>query len=484
MIMVTDKTMKELSALLAKKEVSAVDISKEFIERTNKLNQKINALITFDENRVLEDAKSSDARRATGKALSAFDGIPVIIKDNICTRGIRTTCGSGILRDFVSPYNATSYQKLLDAGFVTFAKSNMDEFAMGSTTETSFFGPAKNPHDLSRVTGGSSGGSAASVAARMAPVALGSDTGGSIRQPASFCGVVGIKPTYGRVSRFGLVAYASSLDQIGTFARSVDDAADLLSIISGKDTKDSTSIEHEIDFASKNLTGDVKGMKIGIPEEYFKGASAETKDAILAQVKNLETRGAIAVPVSMKMTEYAIPVYYLIATAEASSNLARFDGVRYGYRSPNVSKLSDLYTMTRSEGFGREVKRRIILGTFSLSSGYYDAYYLQALKGRTLIIRDFKAAFEKVDVIVTPVAPTTAPALGQMMSDPLEMYLSDILTISANLAAIPGISVPVGRDSKGLPIGMQIMGNHFAEKTILNVARAVEASSEKFDAAI
>jgi aspartyl-tRNA(Asn)/glutamyl-tRNA(Gln) amidotransferase subunit A len=482
--MITDETVKKLSALLEKKEASAVDISKEFIARTKKLNPVLNAFITFDEEKVIEDAKASDDRRAKGKPLSAFDGIPVVIKDNICTRGIRTTCASGILRDFVSPYNATSYQKLLDAGFVTFAKANMDEFAMGSTSENSFFGPVKNPHDLTRVTGGSSGGSAASVAARMAPVSLGSDTGGSIRQPASFCGVVGIKPTYGRVSRYGLVAYASSLDQIGTLARSVDDAADLLAVICGHDTKDSTSIEHEIDFESKNLTGNVKGLKIGIPEEYYKGASADTKDAILAAVKKLEALGAVAVPVSMKMTEYAIPVYYLIATAEASSNLARFDGVRYGYRSPNVSKLSDLYAMTRSEGFSSEVKRRIILGTFSLSSGYYDAYYLQALKGRTLIIRDFKAAFEKVDAIVTPVAPSTAPLLGQMMSDPLEMYLSDILTISANLAAIPGISVPVGRDSHGLPIGMQIMGNHFAEKTILNIAKAVEASTVRIDASI
>jgi len=361
--MVTDKTVKELSALLEKKEASAADISKEFIARSKALNAKLNAFITFDEEKILEEALASDARRAKGKPLSAYDGIPVVIKDNICTKGMRTTCGSGILRNFVSPYNATSYQKLLDAGFVTFAKSNMDEFAMGSTTESSFFGPAKNPHDLSRVTGGSSGGSAASVAARMAPVALGSDTGGSIRQPASFCGVVGIKPTYGRVSRFGLVAYASSLDQIGTFARSVDDAADLLAIICGHDTKDSTSIEHEIDFASKNLSDDVKGLRIGIPEEYFKGASAETKDAILAQVKNLEARGALAVPVSMKMTEYAIPVYYLIATAEASSNLARFDGVRYGYRAPEYIDLNDMYRKSRAQGFGAEVKRRILIGT-------------------------------------------------------------------------------------------------------------------------
>jgi aspartyl-tRNA(Asn)/glutamyl-tRNA(Gln) amidotransferase subunit A len=308
----------------------------------------------------------------------------------------------------------------------------------------------------------------------MTPVSLGSDTGGSIRQPAAFCGVVGVKPTYGRVSRYGLVAYASSLDQIGTFARSVDDAAEFLAIISGHDPKDSTSIGGVIDFKPGTYNGDMKGVKIGIPDEYYNGASAEVKDAVMTVVKKLEGQGAVVVPITLKMTEYAIPVYYLIATAEASSNLARFDGVRYGYRSPNVTKLSDLYQMTRSEGFGSEVKRRIILGTYALSSGYYDAYYLQALKGRTLIIRDFKSAFEKVDAIVTPVTTSTAFTLGEKMSDPLEMYLADILTISANLAAIPGISVPVGKDSKGLPIGMQIMGNHFQERTIFNVAKAVE----------
>jgi len=334
------------------------------------------------------------------------------------------------------------------------------------------------------VPGGSSGGSAAAVAARMSPAALGSDTGGSIRQPAAFCGVVGIKPTYGRVSRFGLVAYASSLDQIGTFARSVDDAALLLSAISGHDAKDSTSIAGTVDFLPKDLSGDIKGLRIGIPDEYFNGAAEETKKAVLDTVKELENRGATVHKISLSMTEYAIPAYYLIATAEASSNLSRFDGVRYGYRSPNVTKLEDLYKMTRSEGFGSEVKRRIILGTFALSSGYYDAYYLQALKARTLIINDFKSAFEKVDAIVSPVTTSTAFAIGEKASDPLDMYLSDILTISANLAAIPGLSVPVGKDAKGLPIGMQIMGTHFAEKTILNLAKTVESICGRCDAAI
>ena len=474
MMMYTGKTLFELSALLEKKEASAVEITNDYISRSKKLNPEVNAYITITEETALSAAKDSDARRARGGALSPFDGIPVAVKDLICTKDILTTCASGILRNFVSPYNATSYQKILDAGMVTIGKANMDEFAMGSTNESSFFGPVHNPHDLSRVPGGSSGGSAAAVAARMAPVAIGSDTGGSIRQPASFCGVVGIKPTYGRVSRYGLVAYASSLDTVGAFGRTVDDTAAFLALMSGYDKKDSTSIDKPVDFTPDKLSGDVKGLRIGIPDEYYDGVNPEVKDAVLSAVRKLEGEGAVVTPIKMKMTEYAIPVYYLIATAEASANLARFDGVRYGYRSPNISNLAELYRMTRSEGFGSEVKRRIILGTFALSSGYYDAYYLKALKGRTLIIRDFKEAFEKVDAIITPVTTSTAFALGEKTSDPLDMYLSDILTISANLAAVPGISVPVGKDSKSLPIGMQIMGNHFQEKTILNVAKAVE----------
>ena len=482
--MFTGKSLHELSSLLEKKETSASEIAADFLKRSGELNPRINAYITIDADRTMAEAKASDERRAAGKARSPFDGVPVAVKDNICTKGLLTTCASGILRNFVSPYDATSYGKLLDMGFVTLGKTNMDEFAMGSTNESSFFGPVKNPHDLTRVPGGSSGGSAAAVAAMMAPAALGSDTGGSIRQPASFCGVVGIKPTYGRVSRYGLVAYASSLDQIGTFARTVDDAALLLASITGHDAKDSTSIGGTVDFLPENLSGDVKGLRIGIPDEYFTGGSEETKKAVLDAVKELEKKGATVVKISLSMTEYAIPAYYLIATAEASSNLSRFDGVRYGYRSPNVTKLADLYKKTRSEGFGAEVKRRIILGTFALSSGYYDAYYLQALKARTLIIRDFKAAFEKCDVIISPVTTSTAFTLGEKTSDPLDMYLSDILTISANLAAIPGISVPVGRDSKGLPVGMQIMGNHFGEKAILNAAKAVEAVCGRCDAAV
>lgn len=475
--MLTNKTLTELAALLARGEVSSVEIARELLEKSRAMNAGLNAFITLNEEGALAEAAASDARRKKGTLLSGHDGLPIAIKDNICTRGLRTTCGSGILRDFIPPYDATSYANLKDAGFVTLGKTNMDEFAMGSTTETSFFGPAKNPFDPARVPGGSSGGSAVAVASGMAPAALGSDTGGSIRQPASFCGVVGIKPTYGRVSRYGLVAYASSLDQIGSFARSVDDAALVLGVISGADTKDSTSIARDIDFGPEGLTGNVKGMVIGIPEEYYRGVSDEVRDGVLARVKALEDAGARTQPISLRYTDYAIPVYYLIATAEASSNLARYDGIRYGFHTPHAGTLDDLYRKTRNEGFGKEVKRRIILGTFSLSSGYYDAYYLKALKGRTLIIRDFREAFSKVDAIVTPVTTTTAFKIGEKISNPLEMYMSDILTISANLAGIPGISVPAGVDREGLPIGLQVMGNHFQERKILEIAKAVERVS-------
>lgn len=482
--MFAEKSIVELSKILEKKEASSVEICREFLSRAKEHNPVVNAFITIDEKRTLEEAEKSDIRRSKNEAVTPYDGIPIAVKDNICTEGLRTTCASKILENFVSPYDATAYGKLRSAGFVTLGKTNMDEFAMGSTGENSYFGPAKNPHDVTRVPGGSSSGSAVAVAARMAPGSLGSDTGGSIRLPASFCGVVGIKPTYGRVSRYGLVAYASSLDQIGTFARSVDDAAIVLSHISGYDRRDSTSANKEVDFSLEDLRKDVKGLRIGIPEEYFTGVSDDVRAEVMKGVKALESQGVEVVPVHLSMTQYAIPAYYLIATAEASSNLARFDGVRYGYRSPSAEKINDLYYKTRSEGFGSEVKRRIILGTYALSSGYYDAYYLQALKVRTMIVNDFKAAFEKVDAIASPVATTTAFKIGEKTNDPLEMYLADILTISANLAAIPGISVPCGRDSSGLPIGMQIMGPHFGEKTILSLARAVENSLGRADAAI
>ncbi|HPJ40328.1 MAG TPA: Asp-tRNA(Asn)/Glu-tRNA(Gln) amidotransferase subunit GatA [Spirochaetota bacterium] len=472
------KSIRELSDLLAEKKISAKELAQAYSDRIQVHNDRINAYITFDNDRLMKEAEESDARRAQGAPLSEYDGIPIAVKDNICTKGILTTCASGILRNFVPPYDATAYEKLKAKGFLTLGKTNMDEFAMGSTTENSFFGPAKNPFNTDKVPGGSSGGSAAAVSAGMAPVALGSDTGGSIRQPAAFCGVVGIKPTYGRVSRYGLVAFASSLDQIGSFGRTVDDASAVLGVISGHDTRDSTSIEREIDFGGSGDPDSVKGMVIGVPDEYYRGLPDEITGAIKKKISDLERMGARVEPISLKYTDYAVPIYYLIATAEASSNLARYDGVRYGYRAENITRLGDLYTRTRHEGFGKEVKRRIILGTFSLSSGYYDAYYMKALQGRTLIINDFKDAFSKVDVIITPTTVSTAFGIGEKVSDPLSMYMSDILTISANLAALPGISVPIGKDSSGLPIGIQIMGNHFQEKKILQAAGAIEKISE------
>jgi len=474
-LMLYTKGIKELSLLLNKKEVSSEEIVSSFIERIKIKDKVINSYITIDEQLLLQQAKESDRRRAQGKALSPFDGIPIAVKDNINTKGVRTTCASKILENFVPPFNATAYEKMLNSGMILLGKTNMDEFAMGSSTENSYFGPTKNPYNIERVPGGSSGGSAAAVSAFMAPGSLGSDTGGSIRQPAAFCGVTGIKPTYGRVSRYGLVAFASSLDQIGTFGKKVEDAAILLQIISGYDSKDSTSVNREVNIDYSKINPDVKNIKIGVPEEYFKGIDSEIKSNIESKIAELEKLGASIVPISLKYTEYAIPVYYLIATAEASSNLARYDGVKYGYRSQNVTDLLSLYTKTRSEGFGKEVKRRIILGTFSLSSGYYDAYYLKALKGRALIINDFREALSKVDAIVSPVTTTTAFPIGDMTDDPLQMYMSDILTISANLAGIPALSVPTGLDSKGLPIGLQVMGNHFEEQKIINIAKAVES---------
>ena len=482
--MLQRKGLLELSALLDRKEVSAADIARSYIEHVPSMNSRINAYITFEPEKLLAAADESDRRRASGSALSQFDGIPVAVKDNINTEGIRTTCASRILENFVPPFNATVVEKMKEKGLLIAGKTNMDEFAMGSSTENSSFGTTKNPYDTDRVPGGSSGGSAAAVSAFMAPAALGSDTGGSIRQPASFCGVTGIKPTYGRVSRYGLVAYASSLDQIGTFGRSVDDTAALLEIISGHDPKDSTSINHEVDINSSALTGSVKGMKLGVPAEYFNAVDPEIKSIIENKIEALKNLGAEIIPISLKYTQYAIPAYYLIATAEASSNLARYDGVKYGYRSPDTKDLASLYLKSRSQGFGKEVKRRIIIGTFSLSSGYYDAYYVKALKGRTLLINDFKEAFSRVDAIISPVTTTTAFKIGQMSSDPLQMYMSDILTISANLAGIPGISVPAGLDSAGLPVGLQIMGNHFMEQQILEVAKAVENTCEKISPAL
>lgn len=473
--MITQKSLTELATLLEKKEISCVEIANAYIDKILKHNKEINAYISFNPEKLLMDATVADQRRNEGSSRSPYDGIPLGIKDNICTQGIKTTCGSRILDEFTPQYNATVIEKLQNAGFITLGKTNMDEFAMGSTNETSYFGPVKNPQNTDCVPGGSSGGSAAAIAAHMAPAALGSDTGGSIRQPAAFCGVTGVKPTYGRVSRYGLVAFASSLDQIGPIARNIDDAALLTSLISGHDPKDSTSVapEQGVDAHVKEI--DPSQMKLGVPEEYFNGASDEVKHAVSQKINELQSMGAEIVPISMKMTDYAVPVYYLLATAEASSNLARYDGIRYGKRA-DTDILDELYKKSRSEGFGSEVKRRIILGTYALSSGYYDAYYLKALKCRTMIINDFKEAFSKVDAIVTPVTPTTAFKIGEKSDDPLSMYLSDILTISANLAAIPSLSLPIGVDSKQLPIGMQIMSSHFNENLMLQIGKAIEST--------
>ena len=469
------QSIRQLLHMLERGETTSVEIVTAYLH-TIEEKTDINAYITVAAEVALQQAQESDLRRKAGKQLSPFDGIPIAIKDNICTREVLTTCASGILQNFIPPYNATAYQRLRNAGFVLLGKTNLDEFAMGSTTETSFFGPTKNPVDTTKVPGGSSGGSAAAVAAGLAPVALGSDTGGSIRQPAAFCGVVGIKPTYGRVSRYGLVAYASSLDQIGTFAHTVRDAADVLAVISGLDERDATSINKPIDFDSATITGDIRGLRIGVPQEYFNGVDGAIVTAVKDVIKRLERQGAVIHQISLQYTDYAVPIYYLIATAEASSNLARYDGVRYGYRSKNIQKLKDLYVKTRQEGFGKEVKRRIILGTFALSSGYYDAYYLKALKGRRLIIDDFTRAFSQCDCIVAPVTTTTAFGIGEKISDPLSLYMADILTIQANLAGIPAMSVPVAKDESGLPIGIQIMAAHFNEKVMLNVAQAIEDS--------
>ena len=423
---------------------------------------------------VLKRAEEVQKLIDDGTLTGPLAGVPVAIKDNMCTKGTLTTCSSKILNNFVSTYTSEAVINLEKAGAVIIGKTNMDEFAMGSTTETSYYGPTKNPWNTEHVPGGSSGGSAAAVAARECIYALGSDTGGSIRQPSSFCGVVGMKPTYGTVSRYGLIAYGSSLDQIGPIAKDVTDCATILETIASHDVKDSTSVEREYDFTSA-LADDVKGMKIGIPRDYFgDGLSADVKEQILNAVKVLEEKGAVVEEFDLSLVKYAIPAYYIIADAEASSNLARFDGVKYGYRTEEYEGLHNMYKKTRSEGFGAEVKRRIMLGSFVLSSGYYDAYYLKALRTKALIKQAFDKAFAKYDMIVAPAAPTTAPELGKSLSDPMKMYLSDIYTISVNLAGLPGISIPVGKDSKGLPVGMQLIGDCFQEKKIIQAAYTFE----------
>ncbi len=473
----------ELGKKIASGEITSVEATKAYLDKIGAVDKEINAYVTVDTEGALKAAEEADKiiaeKKAAGEKLSPFAGVPVAIKDNMCIEGMLTSCSSHILDNFYPTYTATAVEMLKEAGAVVLGHTNMDEFAMGSTTETSYFGPTKNPWNKDRVPGGSSGGSAAAVAADECAVALGSDTGGSIRQPASFCGVTGIKPTYGRVSRYGLIAYGSSLDQIGPLGKNVEDCAAMLEVISGHDPKDSTSADAEnaadrIDFTSA-LIDNVEGMKIGVPRDYFlEGIDEDVKKAVLNAAEVLKQKGAIVEEFDLGMVEYAIPAYYVIACAEASSNLERFDGVKYGYRTGEYTDLHNMYKKTRSEGFGTEVKRRIMLGSFVLSSGYYDAYYVKALRVKALIKQAFDKAFEKYDVILGPVAPTTALKCGESLSDPIKMYLGDIYTVSINLAGIPGISLPCGEDKDGMPVGLQLLGQTFDEKKIIQAAYTFE----------
>ncbi|MBI4641901.1 MAG: Asp-tRNA(Asn)/Glu-tRNA(Gln) amidotransferase subunit GatA [Candidatus Tectomicrobia bacterium] len=471
-------TIHELHEKLKRREVTSREITESVLNSIKKVDEKVKAFLTVTPEIALKQADEADRRRQSGEDYSLL-GIPMAIKDVICTEGIRTTCGSKVLHNFVPPYDATVIKKLKAQGAVCVGKANMDEFAMGSSTENSRFFPTRNPWDLERIPGGSSGGSGAAVAADECIAALGSDTGGSVRLPAAFCGIVGLKPTYGRVSRFGLVAYASSLDQIGPLTKDVEDCAIVLNAIAGRDLSDSTSADIPVPDYTNALVDDVKGMRLGIPREYFiEGLHPDVDRSTREAIKLLESLGAVCEEVSLPHTDYAIPTYYLIATAEASSNLARYDGVKYGYRAEGARDLMEMYKKTRAEGFGTEVKRRIMLGTYALSAGYYDAYYKKAQQVRTLIKRDFEEAFKKVDVILTPVSPTPPFKLGEKMADPLQMYLSDIFTISVNLAGIPGISIPCGFSTEQLPIGLQILGKHFDEEKILRVAYTFERHTE------
>ena len=482
-------TAVELGSKIAAGEISSVEATKASLDAIGNRDKKIHAFVTVDTEGAIKRAEEMDkliaAAKAEGKTLSPLAGVPIAIKDNMNVSGMLTTCSSKILGNFVPTFTSTAVQNMIDAGVVIVGKTNMDEFAMGSTTETSYFGPTYNPYDLTRVPGGSSGGSAASVAAEEVPMALGSDTGGSIRQPASFCGVTGIKPTYGRVSRYGLIAYGSSLDQIGPIAKDTRDCAAMLSVLASHDPKDSTSYEKSADNFMDALIPDVKGMKIGIPRDYFgEGLDEDVKTSVLAAAETLKSLGAEVEEFDLGMVEYAIPAYYIIACAEASSNLERFDGVKYGYRTAEFTDLHNMYKKTRSEGFGAEVKRRIMLGSFVLSSGYYDAYYVKALRVKNLIKQAFDKAFEKYDVILGPVAPTTALKCGESLSDPIKMYLGDIYTVSVNLAGLPGISTPCGYDKNGMPVGLQLLGQVFEEKKILRAAYAFESTFTRKSAEI
>ena len=473
-------TAVELGRKIKEKEVTVEEAVTAALDAIEKREAEVHSFVTVDREGALKRAKEVQAKIDAGELTGPLAGVPVAIKDNMCTKGLLTTCSSKILENYIPTYTATAIENLINAGCVVIGKTNMDEFAMGSTTETSYFGVTKNPHNPEHVPGGSSGGSAAAVASNECYFALGSDTGGSIRQPSAFCGITGMKPTYGTVSRYGLIAYGSSLDQIGPMTKNVTDCAAVLDTIASYDKKDSTSIKRDdYDFSSA-LVSDVKGLRIGLPKDYFgEGLDGEVKAAIFKAAKTLEGMGAIVEEFDLGLVKYAIPAYYVIASAEASSNLERFDGVKYGYRTKEYDGLHNMYKKTRSEGFGPEVKRRIMLGSFVLSSGYYDAYYLKALKTKALIKKEFDKAFEKYDIILAPAAPTTAPLLGSSLRDPMKMYLSDIYTISANLAGIPGLSIPCGKDKNGLPIGMQLLGGCFKEKTLLRAGFAYETEREE-----
>ena len=472
-------SIEKIHEMLVSKECSCTELTKSYLDEIEKADGELNAYVNVTGEEALKTAEAVDRKIASGEEIGMLEGVPMTLKDNISTKGIETTCCSKILTGYKPIYNATVWETLAGENAVMLGKTNMDEFAMGSSCETSYFGGAMNPFDSNYVSGGSSGGVASAVGANIAAYGLGSDTGGSIRQPASFCGIVGLKPTYGAVSRYGLIAYGSSLDQIGPIAKDVTDCATILEAIASYDTKDSTSVNRDDLKFTEALVDDVKGMKIGIPKDYLgDGLDPEVKSAILAAADELKKKGAVVEEFDLGLVEYAIPAYYVIACAEASSNLARFDGVKYGYRTKEYTDLHNMYKKSRSEGFGPEVKRRIMLGSFVLSSGYYDAYYLKALRVKALIKKAFDDAFAKYDVILGPAAPTTAPKLGESLSDPIQMYLGDIYTISVNLAGLPGISLPCGMDKNGLPIGLQLIGDCFKEKNIIRAAYSFEKTRE------
>ena len=476
---ITELTVHELIEKLKNKELTSTEITQSYIDRIKEKEPEVQAFVTTLEDEAIKQAKEIDEKRATGEIENNLAGIPIGIKDNMCTKGIKTTCSSHMLENFVSPYDATVVEKLKSENLIDLGKLNMDEFAMGGSTEYSYFHKTYNPWNLNKVPGGSSGGSAAAVAANMVPWALGSDTGGSIRQPSSFCGVVGLKPTYGLISRYGLVAFASSLDQIGPITKDVEDSAILLNLIAGHDEKDTTSADIAKKDYTKNLKNNIKGKKIGVPKEFFgEGINAEVKEKLQEAIETYKELGAEVEAFSLDIAKYSLATYYIIACAEASSNLGRFDGIRYGYRTPEFSNLKELYKKSRSEGFGPEVKRRIILGTYVLSSGYYDAYYKKAQQVRTLVMNEFQKAFEKYDVILTPTSPTVAFDIGSKSNNPLEMYLADICTVSVNIAGLPGISIPCGVDKEGMPVGMQLIGNKFEEEKLLNIAYVFEQKTK------